>query len=157
MLSRRELLEVLANLSAPLTPFTLEGSPDEDMLFIDWLEQRSREQLEPLLEDAVEAFIDLLTRPPAPSEYVPPARDESSFKTELFGMAELYGQTSRAPAIIQGLEPVLRQSSQRLWAIEALGRMRHPAALARLHALAASSLSHEEAQCLAEALAEGDG
>lgn len=157
MLSRGELLEVLAHLSAPLTPFTLEGAPEEDMLFIEWLEQRSREQLEPLLEDAVEAFVDLVTHPPTPPEYVPPARDESSFKTELFGMAELYGQTSYVPAIIQRLEFVLQQPSRRLWAIEALGRLRHPAAQARLHALAASSLSGEEAQCLAEALAEGGG
>jgi hypothetical protein len=157
MVARKELIDILANLAAPLTPFTLEGAPTDDEMFIDWLEQRSREQFERILDEAVEAFIDIATHPPAPHEYIPPSRNEDSFKAELLGLAELYGRTPHALRIIQGIEPTLRQSSQRLWAIEVLGCLKQPAALRRLRVLAASNLSKEEVLCLVDALEEAGG
>jgi hypothetical protein len=147
MFARKELIDVLANLAAPLTPFTLEGAPKDDAMFIDWLERRSREQFERILDEAVEAFIDIITHPPASHEYIPPSRDEDSFKAELLGLTEFYGRTPYAPRIIQGLEP----------AIEVLGRLKHPAALSRLHLLAAGGLEKEEALCLVDALEEVGG
>jgi hypothetical protein len=157
MFARKELIDVLANLAAPLTPFTLEGAPKDDAVFIDWLERRSREQFERILDEAVEAFIDIITHPPASHEYIPPSRDEDSFKAELLGLTEFYGRTPYAPRIIQGLEPALRHPFQRLWAIEVLGRLKHPAALSRLHLLATGGLEKEEALCLVDALEEVGG
>jgi hypothetical protein len=157
MLARKELIGALADLAAPLTPFTLEGAPKDDALFIDWLERRSRERFERILDDALDAFIDVVTHPPAPHEYIPPARDEGSFKAELLGLAELYGRSPHALRIIQGLEPVLGRPSQRLWAIEVLGCLKQSAALLQLRALVASSLTKEEALGLVDALDEVGG
>lgn len=157
MFTRKELIDVLANLAAPLTPFTLEEAPTDDAMFIDWLERRSRERFESILDEAVDAFIDIVIHPPASHEYIPPSRDEDSFKAELLGLAERYGQTPHALRIIQGIEPALRQPSQRSWAIAVMGGLKQPAALLRLRALAASHLTTEETLCLVDTLEEVGG
>lgn len=157
MVTRKELIELLADLAAPLTPFTLAGAPQDDALFMDWLERRSQEQLRPILDDAVDAFIGIVSHPPAHHEYMPPARDESSFKAELLGLAELYGQTPHALRILRGVEPALRRSSCRVWVIEALGRLRLPATLPHLRKLATSPLTLEESLSLVSAVGETGG
>src|SRR5512141_966597 len=99
MLGRSQLIEILAHLAAPLTPFTLEGAPEDEGQFIDWVEQRSRSQFARIQDDAVAAFIDLVIHPPAPAEYIPPASDLASFKQELLGLAEFYSETPHAQQI----------------------------------------------------------
>jgi hypothetical protein len=157
MLSREELIDILAHLAAPLTPFTLEGAPEDDALFIDWIEQRSHEQFERILDAAVDAFIDVVTHPPMPAEYVPPARDADSWRAELLGLAEMYGRTPHERRILQGFEPALRHSGARLLIIESLGRMRSSFALARLRELAESGLTREERVFLIGAIADSGG
>jgi hypothetical protein len=157
VLGRRELIDVLAHLAAPLTPFALEGAPDDEALFIDWIEQRSQVQLKRILDDAVEAFIDLVRKPPEPAEYTPPARDENAFQSEFLGLAELYGQTPHGLRILQAIEPILHESSTRLWAIEVLGRLKLPAAIPLLRAIAASSITKEEELSIVDAIGEIGG
>jgi hypothetical protein len=158
MLSRRGLIDVLAHLAAPLTPFTLEGVPEGDALLLDWLERRSREQFERILDDAVEAFIDIVTHPPAPREYIPPSRNEDSFRAELLGLAECYSRTPHALRIVGGIELALVVPAHRLWAIDVLGRLTVPAALLRLRALTTTSgLTTEEKLRLVDAIGEVGG
>ncbi|WP_075306203.1 HEAT repeat domain-containing protein [Hyalangium minutum] len=154
MLSRKELIDILANLAAPLTPFTLEGAPEDGTLFIDWLERRSQEQFNRIQGDAVNAFIDIVLHPPELHEYVPPARDEESFRTEFLGLAESYSNSLHAPRIIKGIEPALQLPSQRRWAVDVLGRLKTYEALPLLHAFAASNLTKEEEMHIIEALGE---
>jgi len=157
VLERGELIRLLAHLAAPLTPFTLEGAPEDEALFIDWLEQRSQEQFDSILDEAVEAFIDVVTHPPAPADAVPPARNEAFWRAELMNLAERFGQTPYEPRILQGLEPALKRPGARLLAMEVLGRMKSPTALARLRELAAEQLTLEEKLLLIAAIAESGG
>lgn len=154
MLGRKELINLLAELAGPLGPFVLEDAPKDDALFFDWLERRSQEQFERIQDEAVEAFIDVVTHPPTVAEYVPPSRNEDFWSLELLDFASLYGRTPHAARILQGLDSALRSPGTRLLAIQVLGRLGGPAALARLRELASSELPKDELLWLVEAVAE---
>lgn len=157
MLGRGELIHLLAHLAAPLTPFSLVGAPQEEELFIDWIEQRSTEQFERILDDAVDAFIDIVVSPPAAAEYVPPARNEDFWRAELLSLAEHYGRTPHELKIVQGLEPALTRPGARVLAIKVLSLMSSHAARARLRELSRHDLTQEEKRHLDAALAEPGG